>query len=240
MIAEMCLTLPRPRLILVGEPTTMTVVDAHKGGYRFVTEVTGKDAHSSKPQLGVGAIMVAGELMAELGRIEERLKATHTNPRFDPSYNSIAVTLIEGGTAQNIVPLKCTFHWGVRALPGFDPLEVLRELDAYAARALLPQMRAVSSECDIVSRNLGVLPAFSNSGDAEATSLALKLMSQNETFAVPYGTEATHFQAAGCSSVICGPGDIAQAHQPNEFVAIAELDACMGYLHRLADWAEAE
>lgn len=239
MIEEMGRTIPKPRLILIGEPTRMTVVDAHKGGYRFSTEVTGKDAHSSKPQLGVGAIVVASELIAELGRIEERLKARHIDPRFDPPYNSIAVTVIEGGTAQNIVPLHCTFHWGVRALPGFDPLTIMRELDTYAARELLPKMRAISEDCDIITRNLGILPAFSNANDAEATSLALALMSQNETFAVPYGTEATHFQAAGCSSVICGPGDIAQAHQPNEFVALSELEKCLGYLHRLADWAEA-
>ncbi|MGE5511334.1 MAG: acetylornithine deacetylase [Bacteroidota bacterium] len=239
MIAEMGRTIPKPRLILVGEPTMMTVVDAHKGGYRFITEVTGKDAHSSTPQRGVGAIAIAGELIAELGRIEQRLKATHTNPRFDPPYNSIAVTLIEGGIAQNIVPPKCTFYWGVRALPRFDPLDIMRELDAYAARELLPKMRAVSPDCDIVIKNLGILPAFSNEDNAEATSLALKLMSQNETFAVPYGTEATHFQAAGCSSVICGPGDIAQAHQPNEFLAVSEIDNCLAYLGRLADWAEA-
>ncbi len=115
----------------------------------------------------------------------------------------------------------------------------MRELDAFAKRELLPKMRAVSPDCDIVTENLGILPAFSAEGDTEATSLALKLMGQNETFAVPYGTEASHFQAAGCSSVICGPGDIAQAHQPNEFVEISELDKCLAYLHRLANWAEA-
>ncbi len=239
MIDEMGRTLPKPRLILVGEPTTMTVVDAHKGGYRFFTEITGKDAHSSKPQLGVGAIMVAGELIAELARIEQRLKAMHSDPRFDPPYNSITVSMIEGGIAHNIIPPRCAFQWGVRALPGLDALDIMRELDAYAARALLPKMRAVAPQCDIVTKNLGILPAFTTGNNAEATSLALKLMGQNETFAVPYGTEATHFQAAGCSSVICGPGDIAQAHQPNEFVEIAELDKCLGYLRRLADWAEA-
>jgi len=239
MIAEMGRTIPKPRLILVGEPTMMSVVDAHKGGYRFVTEVTGKDAHSSKPQLGVGAITIAGELIAELSRIEERLKKTHTSPRFDPPYNSIAVTIIEGGIAQNIIPPKCTFHWGVRVLPGFNALTVMRDLDAYAERELLPRMRAVWPDCNVVTKNLGQLPPFSSDSDREATSLALKLMSQNETFAVPYGTEATHFQAAGCASVICGPGDIAQAHQPNEFVAISELENCIAYLGRLADWAEA-
>lgn len=239
MIAELGKTLPKPRLILVGEPTIMTVVDAHKGGYRFSTEITGKDAHSSKPQLGVGSIMVAGEMIAELARIEARLKATHTSPRFDPPYNSITVSMIEGGIAHNIIPPKCTFQWGVRALPGLDALDIMRELDAFCARELLSKMRAVSPHCKIVTTSVGILPAFSAGENSEATSLALKLMSQNETFAVPYGTEASHFQTAGCSSVVCGPGDIAQAHQPNEFVEISELEKCVGYLHRLADWAEA-
>ena len=239
MIAELGKTLPKPRLILVGEPTTMTVVDAHKGGYRFSTEITGKDAHSSKPQLGVGSIMIAGEMIAELARIEARLKTTHTSPRFDPPYNSITVSMIEGGIAHNIIPPKCTFQWGVRALPGLDALGIMRELDAFCARELLPKMRAVSAHCNIVNTSVGTLPAFSAGENSEATSLALKLMSQNETYAVPYGTEASHFQAAGCSSVVCGPGDIAQAHQPNEFVEISELEKCAGYLRRLADWAEA-
>lgn len=238
MIAEFGTTLPKPRLILVGEPTNMGVVDAHKGGYRFRTQVTGKDAHSSKPQLGVSAISIAGALISELARIEERLKTEKTSARFDPPYNSLTVSIIEGGLAQNIIPPACTFYWSMRVLPGFDALGVMRELDAFAAK-LLPKMRAVWPDCNIVTENVGILPPFSSAGDAEATSLALSLMGQNETFAVPYGTEATHFQAAGCSSVVCGPGNIAQAHQPNEYLEIVELDKCIGYLGRVADWAEA-
>jgi acetylornithine deacetylase len=237
MIAEFGQKLPKPRMILVGEPTNMSVVDAHKGGYRFRTQVTGKDAHSSKPQLGVSAVSIAGELISELARIEQRLKAEQNSPRFDPPYNSVTVSMIEGGLAQNVIPPTCTFYWSMRVLPGFDALAIMRELDAYAAK-LLPGMRAVWPDCNIVTENIGFLPPFSSEGDAEATSLALKLMGQNETFAVPYGTEATHFQAAGCSSVVCGPGNIAQAHQPNEYVEIVELDKCIGYLGRVADWAE--
>jgi acetylornithine deacetylase len=176
-------------------------------------------------------------LISELARIEQRLKAEQNSPRFDPPYNSVTVSMIEGGLAQNVIPPTCTFYWSMRVLPGFDALAIMRELDAYAAK-LLPGMRAVWPDCNIVTENIGFLPPFSSEGDAEATSLALKLMGQNETFAVPYGTEATHFQAAGCSSVVCGPGNIAQAHQPNEYVEIVELDKCIGYLGRVADWAE--
>jgi acetylornithine deacetylase len=231
-------SLPRPRLVIVGEPTSMTVVNAHKGGSRFMTEVIGKDAHSSKPQLGVGAIRIAGELIAELGRIEERLKARHTDTRFDPPYASITVSGIEGGIAHNIIPPKCAFRWGVRTLPGIDATGIARELQAFAERELLPAMRSVWPECDIVTTPVGILPPFSSAQDSEATTLALKLAGQNETFAVPYGTEASHFEAAGSSTVVIGPGSIDQAHQPNEFVDVSELSKCLEFLGRVVDWAE--
>ena len=239
MIETFGKTLPKPRLVFVGEPTNMTVVDAHKGGYRFRTDVTGKDAHSSKPQLGVGAIRIAAELITELGRIEARLKVTQTNPRFDPPYASFTVSSIEGGIAHNILPPKCSFTWGVRAMPGTDAPGIARDLQAYAERELLPAMRKVWPDCAIDTVTLGVLPPFSSGEGSEARTLALKLAGQNETFAVPYGTEASHFQAAGCSSIVCGPGSIDQAHQPNEFVEIIEIEKCMSYLRKIADWATA-
>ncbi len=234
MIDELGRSVPSPRVVFVGEPTTMQVVDAHKGGYRFETEVTGKDAHSSKPQLGAGAIFAAAELIGELRRIEERLKSQFFDPRFDPPYVSISVSSIGGGIAHNIIPPKCTFTWGVRSLPGLDVMGIARNLSAFAEREVLPPMRAVWPECSVETRLLGELPAFAPVPGSEATSLALKLAGQNETFAVPYGTEASHFQAAGCASVVCGPGDIAQAHQPNEFIEVSELERCLGFLDRLA------
>ncbi len=239
MIETFGKTLPRPRLIVVGEPTNMTVVDAHKGGSRFMTEVTGKDAHSSKPQLGVGSIRIAAELIAELGRIETRLAARLSDPRFDPPYASITVSGIEGGLAHNIIPPSCSFRWGVRTLPGLDALTIAAELQGYAERELLPGMRAVWPECNIVTTPVGILPPFSSGRGSQATSLALQLAGQNETFAVPYGTEASHFEAAGSSTVVIGPGSIDQAHQPNEFVEIAELEKCVEFLDRIAAWAEA-
>jgi acetylornithine deacetylase len=232
-------TIPKPRLVFVGEPTTMQVVDAHKGGSRFRTEIVGKDAHSSRPSLGVNSIFVAAKLIAELERLEEQLKAKHYSTRFDPPFASFTISSIEGGIAHNIIPPKCSFQWGVRVLPGLDVMTIKRDLDAYAARELLPKMRATWPGCDITTTLLGHLPAFASGENSEATSLALKLAGQNETFAVSYGTEASHFQAAGCSSVVCGPGDIAQAHQPNEFIDISELDRCMVFLRKVATMAAA-
>ena len=239
MIAEFGKTLPKPGVVLVGEPTLMTVVDAHKGGYRFRTEITGQAAHSSKPQLGASAIFAAADLAMELRRIEERFKARTFNKRFDPPYSSISIGSIAGGVAHNIIPPACTFNWGIRALPGLDIPALVKEFDDYAQNVVLPPMRAVSEDCAIVTTPTGVLPAFTSGDSSPATSLALRLMEQNETFAVAYGTEASHFQAAGSSSVVCGPGSIDQAHQANEFVAIAELERCLGYLTRVIDTASA-
>ena len=237
MIEAFGSSLPKPRLIVVGEPTNMTVVDAHKGGSRFMTEVTGKDAHSSKPQLGVGAIRIAGELIAELGRIESRLKSKIWDPRFDPPYASITVSAIEGGIAHNIIPPKCSFRWGVRTMPGMSAHDIAHQLQTFAERELLPAMREVHPECNIVTTAVGILPPFSSGKGSPATTLALKLAGQNETFAVPYGTEASHFEAAGSSTVVIGPGSIDQAHQPNEFVEIAELEKCLSFLGKVVDWA---
>ena len=239
MVAEFGKTLPKPDVVIVGEPSMMTVVDGHKGGARLRTEVVGKDAHSSRPELGVGSIFIASDLIQELKRIEARIQKDYPAPRFAPPFPTITVSFISGGIAHNIIPPRCSFDWGIRLTPGFDPMEPMRALQAYAERELLPKMRAVHPDCSITTELLGLLPAFSSGEGSAATSLALKLAGQNATHTVPYGTEASHFQAAGCSSVVCGPGDIAQAHQPNEFIEMAELDNCMAFLLRVRDWAAA-
>lgn len=233
MVQQFGRDLPKPEIIFVGEPSRMTVVDAHKGGYRFETRIKGKDAHSSKPQLGVGSIFIAADLIVELKRIGDRLVAETHNPRFDPPYVTLTIASIDGGIAHNIIPPACSFSWGVRAMPGHDAMSIAQELDAFAARTLLPAMRAVHPACNIETTLLGSLPPFWTGDQSPARNLALKLAGQNATYAVPYGTEASHFQVAGCSTVICGPGDIDQAHQPNEYIDISELEACSAFLNKL-------
>ena len=149
MIAELGKTLPLPRMVFVGEPTKMAVVDAHKGPVRWRVELTGRAAHSSMPHYGVNAIAYAGRLIGELLRMEEELKASTRNPRFDPPWTTMQVTQIEGGTASNVVPVPCWFGWETRALPGFDPMTLDRRLKAFAAETCLPEMRRVAPEADI-------------------------------------------------------------------------------------------
>jgi acetylornithine deacetylase len=238
MIAEMGARLPRPRMVIVGEPTSMTVVDAHKGPVRWQVEVLGRAAHSSMAQLGVNAITYAGHLLAELGRMEEELKSSSPDQRFDPPYPTLQVTLIEGGTATNIVPVSCRFTFDVRALPGLDVQSIEHRLRDFAEKSCLPEMRRVAPEAAITIRQANQVPPFEADRRSEAVALALKLVGQNETHAVSYATEAGLFQVAGAPAVVCGPGDIAQAHTANEWIAVDQLDACMAFLSRLADWAE--
>ncbi|MBX9590392.1 MAG: acetylornithine deacetylase [Hyphomonadaceae bacterium] len=239
MIAKLGKSLPLPRMVVVGEPTSMMVVDAHKGPMRWSVEVTGKAAHSSLPHLGVNAITYAGRLLGELARMEEDLKALPPNPRFDPPYTSLQVTQIEGGTASNIVPVPCWFGWEIRRLPGFDATALDARFRRFAAEACIPQMQRHAPETGIRIEIGNEVPAFEADPKSAIVPLALKLADQNETFAVCYATEASLFQIGGAPAVVIGPGNIAQAHTPNEFLPVAELEKCLAFLGRVADWAEA-
>jgi acetylornithine deacetylase len=238
MVAELGKSLPRPRMVLVGEPTSMAVVDAHKGPMRWVVRLAGRAAHSSMPHLGVNAIAYAGHLLGELSRIEAEIKAADHNPRFDPPYTTLQITQIDGGIASNIVPAACWFGWEIRRLPGFDGEALDARIRRFAEERCAIPMRQAAPEAGVDIELVAEVPPFQSDAGAGVVPLTLKLAQQNETFAVCYATEASRFQAGGVPSVVCGPGDIAQAHTPDEFVEVAELEKCLAFLARLADWAE--
>lgn len=226
--------LPRPKIVIVGEPTNMTVVNAHKSGYSFVTEVTGVEAHSSVTHLGVNSIMAASELIGELGRVgAEMMARADQSGRFDPPYTTVHVGTIEGGTALNIVPRCCSFHWEYRGMPGQDDDEIPDRFNGFAEGTVLPKMRAVSDEAQIETTCVNDVPGLTPQEGSPAEALALRLAQQNDTFAVSYGTEAGLFQEAGMPTVICGPGDILQAHKPNEFLTLEQVDRCEQFMRRL-------
>ncbi|MGZ5919267.1 MAG: acetylornithine deacetylase [Hyphomicrobium sp.] len=238
LIAEIGRRFVTPRMVIVGEPTSMSVVDAHKGPVRWHVEIKGRAAHSSMAPLGVNAISVAGKLLQELARIERELKTSPRAERFDPPYATLQVTRIDGGTATNIVPVYCRFDFDVRALPGVDVDAIDRRIRAYADRECVPEMRRVAPESGIDISVANQVPPFAAGTNSEAVALALRLAGHNETHAVSYATEAGLFQEAGSPSVVIGPGDIAQAHAADEFIAKDQLDKCMAFLDRLGTWAE--
>lgn len=234
LIARLGKDLPRPRAIIVGEPTSMAVIDAHKRIDSYRTRVTGREAHSSMPDLGVNAISAAAALIGELDRIGGVIAARDRDERFRPPYSTVFVGTIKGGTAHNIVPKHCEFHWQVRGLPTAEPGEAPRDLAAFAEAALLPKMRHVTKEAAIDTANEGSVPAFVARPGSEAVALALALTGRDRTEAVSYTTEAGLFEEADVPAVICGPGNIAQAHAADEYVSVAQLEACLVFLDGLA------
>jgi acetylornithine deacetylase len=235
LIARLGRDLPRPRAVIVGEPTGMAVIDAHKRIDAYLTRVTGREAHSSMPDLGVNAITAAAALIGELERIGAGIAARQHDKRFEPPYSTVSVGTIEGGTAHNIVPKRCAFQWHVRSLPSVEPSEAPRDLAVFAETTLLPKMRQATKEAAIDTESEGSVPAFVAAPESEAVALALALTGADDTEAVSYATEAGLFEEAGVPAVICGPGNIAHAHAADEYVAVAQLEACMEFLDGLAD-----
>lgn len=231
MISELGGRLAKPSMILVGEPTKCEVVDAHKSILSFVTKITGLEAHSSLLHKGVSAIVPAARLIAKLDDIQTELASTQNNSRFDPPYSTIHVGHVSGGTARNIIAQNCEFLWEVRALPGFDGRNILIQMTDYAQSELVPAMKEISQGTGIETIDCGIVPGFA--AKSEVINIALKLANRNETFAVSYGTEAGLFDEADIPSVVCGPGDIHQAHKPDEFIERAELHKCMRMLERV-------
>ena len=233
LVAHMRDHLPKPRAVIVGEPTSMQVVNAHKSAVTFSTEVTGLEAHSSLTDQGVNAIMVAGELLSEINRIRSDLIARgDPTRRFDPPYSTVHVGVIQGGTAKNIIPRHCSFQWETRLLPTADAEEVPQRLDSFA-RTLEPAMKKVSPETGIVTNTTNRVPGLAPELDSPAELLALRLASANSTHAVSYCTEAGLFQQIGIPAVICGPGSIEQAHKADEYIDVSELRKCEAFMGKL-------
>jgi len=228
----------RPRAVIVGEPTMMGVVNAQNSGGGLITTFTGVEAHSSMTHLGVSAIHFAGQFIHFLNELQGELAARQrADTDMVPGHTTINVGVINGGTAGNILARECVMNWGYRTLPDGDPTEVQRRAEAYLADTLLPAMRRRHTGADIRTRRRSFVAGIRPEENREAEALALQWTGGNRTYAVPYATEAGIFRAAGIPTVICGPGDIAQAHQPNEFILKSQIDACESFMRRLMVWA---
>ncbi len=240
LVEQIVRNIPCPAAVIVGEPTMMKVVNAHKGISAFRTTVTGREAHSSATDKGVNAVMVAAELVSYISGLADEMKAKgDPSGRFDPPYTTLQVGTIEGGTALNIIPKSCSFVWECRPLPGESVNVLMERFRAFTEQDLLPKLRKVADEVSITTDILGRVPSFETFENSDAETLALLLAKQNETHAVSYATEAGIFQAAEIPTIVCGPGDILQAHRPNEFVSISQIEACTAFMHRLLDHVSA-
>jgi acetylornithine deacetylase len=228
----------RPALAIIGEPTLMAVVGAHKGGAKLVTTCCGREGHSSAPERGANAVMMAGEFVAMLDGVWNELRAD-ADARFEPPHSTVQATVIEGGTAVNILAREAEVTWEYRCLPDRDPQKILDRVEARARGEILPKYRARAAEADFRTLVHAVYPGLVMDEESPALALARELTGANRVEAVAYGTEAGHFQAYGIPAVICGPGSIEQAHRPDEFVALSELDACEAFLRKVIAKASA-
>ena len=233
-IARFGADLPRPGAVIVGEPTGLQVADAHKSIVTYHTTVHGHEAHSAKPMLGANAVMAAADLIAELNRIADAMVARgDASGRFDPPNTTVHVGTIQGGTARNILPKLCAFHWEFRGLPDLDRAEIPALFEAACARVTRERLNRYGEFGRIETVEEVAVPGLAPDPGSEAERLALRLAHRNRTVSVPYATEAGRFQGAGIPTVVCGPGSIDQAHQPDEYIALDELERGQAFMRRL-------
>jgi len=236
MIREMAAHLPRPAAVVVGEPTNMEVVSAHKSITTWVVTVNGHEAHSSLTHLGISANMAAVRLMNSLVALSDRLERdAPAHSHFTPSHATLTIGQINGGTAVNILARECVFAFDLRCPPDQDPQAIIAPFMAEAA-ALDEELRARFPDAGVQVRRRSGAPGLVARPDDEAERLTRRIAGDNgPARAVVYATEAGQFQEAGFSTVICGPGSIEQAHQPNEYIELSQIERGAAFMLRLAD-----
>jgi acetylornithine deacetylase len=225
----------RPAGCVVGEPTSMQPIIAHKGTHRFRCAVHGREAHSSYVTHGVNAIEYAARLVVYIRQIADRLAQIEKRDYgFTVPYSTLSTGLIRGGIAANVVPKDCEFHFDMRTLPQASPDALYQEIRTYA-EALAREMQAVDPESGIdlvwASQTVGLAASETDA----IVRWAMQLSNNSSVGKVSYGTEAGLFQKMGVPTVICGPGDIAEAHRPNEFVALDQLAQCEAFMNRILE-----
>jgi acetylornithine deacetylase len=231
----------KPDFAIIGEPTTMQIVRAHKSINVFRTTVTGQAAHSSQPHRGAGAIFAAARIIEQLRMIGKQRRSAATDSGFEPPWTTVQVGLIEGGTAVNILPSECSFLWEYRALPSEDPEEIIQRIEEFVRNEVLPDLREFAPDAQVATESIARVPPLMPDPQARCENWLRQLpgVRPGGPGEVSFATEAGSFQRAGISTVVCGPGSIDQAHQPNEFIAISELEHCDRMIDGVMAWLSA-
>lgn len=220
---------------IVGEPTLMQPIIAHKGTHRFRCCITGREAHSSYTTQGVNSIEYAARIIVYIRQMADRLAQLETRDyAFTVPFTTMQTGTIKGGLASNIVPKDCEFQFEARTMPGASADRLYQEIQDFAA-TLLPEMRRVEPNAAIRFEALASAPGMNMKESDDIVKLAAALARNKPNGAVSYGTEGGLFQQAGIPTVICGPGDIEQAHRPNEFVSLDQIAQCEAFMLRLID-----
>ena len=235
MIAEIGRRGAAPAVVWVGEPTLWGVLSAHKGIRDYEVRITGKAAHSSDPRMGASAIHEAIDLLGTLRRIaREQEDNAPTGSEFDPSWTTITVGEIGGGTAPNILARECRFVFDVRTVPGNNPDAMLEPFFDHVAR-VNEKLAKLGPECGVIVDKRADAPPLQLQRDSAAEAFMRALTGDNQVRVAAFATEAGQFQRAGFPAVICGPGSVEQAHQPNEFVAVSEIEKGLAVFARFIE-----
>ncbi|MEZ5750831.1 MAG: acetylornithine deacetylase [Paracoccaceae bacterium] len=224
----------RPAAAIVGEPTEMRIIEGHKGCCEYSTHFTGLEGHGSAPDLGVNAVEFAVRYVARLMELKDRLRERcPAGSRFEPPWTTINTGALVGGVAHNVIPGKARVDWEMRPVQWSDLDFVKADLAEYVQGTLLPAMRRVSPTAAITTETIGEVVGLEPMAQNAIRDMIAELTGANGTDLVPFGTEAGLFQQLGMDVIVCGPGSIAQAHKPDEFLALDQLAACVSMLERL-------
>ncbi len=225
----------KPSICIVGEPTSMRIIDGHKGCCEYTTEFTGVEGHSSLPHLSVNALEYASRFITRLMEVREELPArAPKNTAFDPPFSTSSICGLHSGVAHNVIPNKALVEWEMRVIQQSDHNYLRGAMQDFVDTVLLPEMQAKSPKADIKEIFCSEVTGLEPEKDSEAVKIIRELTGRNSTDVVSFGTEAGLYKRAGISAALCGPGSIEQAHKPDEYVEITQLDECLKMLDRLA------
>ena len=221
---------------IIGEPTNMKAIQAHKGCYEYSTHFSGLAGHGSAPDKGVNTIEYATRFINKLVELRKELKDREPkNSVFIPPYTTLQIGRIRGGIARNVIADQCTVDWELRPIVFEDGEFVNKIMDNFVKDVLLPEMKKTYSESNITKEIIGEIVGFKKEEKSEAVNLICNLTGDNSRNVVSFGTEAGLFQELGISTVVCGPGSIEQAHKIDEYVSFDELKSCLKMLINLKD-----
>ena len=218
-------------ICIVGEPTNMKIIDAHKGCYEYTTYFRGLAGHSSAPHKGVSAVEYASKYVSKLIELRGQLKKRAPKESiFDPPHSTLSIGGIFGGIAHNVIADKCHVNWETRPVIKEDATFLNSELDKYVNELLLPEMKKIFPNSSIEKKIIGEIIGFDRHEESDACELVSSLTGDNSRQVVSFGTEAGLFQEIGISTVVCGPGSIEQAHKIDEYIVLDELKKCLNLL----------
>ena len=236
MIDQMVADGLRPSVCIVGEPTSMRIIEGHKGCCEYTTEFSGVEGHSSQPALCVNALEYASRFIAKL--MEVRTELVGMAPKdsaFEPPYSTSSICALHSGVAHNVIPNHAAVEWEMRVVQQSDHAYLRKTMQDFVDDVLLPEMQAGSPEASIIETFCSEVDGLEPDPNSEAVRIVKELTGGNSTGVVAFGTEGGMFQRAGVSTVICGPGSIEQAHKPDEYVSLEQLRQCLAMLDRLTE-----